>query len=127
MAYVQDTYALIADATDTCLMTIPVSMVNPPFAVGQTVELYHSSTGASNGWWRVSGIRRRVPFRKDPTEPGIRVPVAGAEIEVILVKTAQEDFRSPARRSATPSGKTLRSLASVCRSLAQRSRPTWCK
>ena len=86
MAYVHDTYALVSAATEACLMTIPVSMVNPPFVIDEQVELYHIVTGVSLGWWRVMGIRRRLPFREDHTEPSIRVPLQGAEIEVRLVQ-----------------------------------------
>lgn len=86
MAYVQDTYALLDAATGACLMTIPVNMVNPPFAVDHEIELYHIVTGVSLGWWRVMAIRRRVPFREDKTDLSIRVPLQGAEIEVHLSK-----------------------------------------
>lgn len=86
MAYIQDTYALLDAATGACLMTIPVSMVNPPLALGHEIELYHIVTGASLGWWKVQSCRRRQPFREDKSEPGVRVPLQGAEIEVRLWK-----------------------------------------
>mgnify|MGYP001574818732 CR=1 FL=1 len=65
-----------------CLLVVDAD-VTPPFIPGEAVELYNTATQEKDGWFVVTRLSRRIPYREIMPGPHC-VPMAGQEVIVHL-------------------------------------------